>query len=115
MKTFKTLTTAIILTVILISAQANNPASESIIESRKELQSALTEQFSQSELNWDEQKNTEVVAEICISSEGRLHIVAINGDNDCKTYVEEKLKTVKFDNKNLAGKTFIYRYKYRTH
>jgi hypothetical protein len=113
MKTLKTLTTAVLLTGMFTVSQALTPSNVSSVESRKELQSSLTDKISQSELTWDEQKNTEVVAEIRVSNEGRPEIVAINGDDTYRKLVEEKLKTMKLDKESLYGKTFVCRFKFR--
>ncbi len=114
MKTLRTLTTVVLLTGMFSVSQALTPNNESVNGCLKELQTSFSKKINQTELAWDQQKNTEVVAEIRVSSEGRPEILAINGDATYRTLVEEKLKTMKIEKPSLYGKTFVCRFKFRT-
>ena len=114
MKTLKTFAVTLLLAVFCITAQGLTPNEVSVSNSRKELQNSLAQKFSHSELSWDQQRNTEVVAEIYVNMEGKPEVKAINGDDVYKTYVVEKLKHLKMDKESLKGKSFICRFKFRT-
>jgi hypothetical protein len=115
MKTLKTIAVTLLLAMFCTATQGITPNEVNVTDARKDLHASLCKKFSLQELAWDEQKNTEVVAEIYINFEGKPEIQAINGEKVYKTYVEEKLKTMKIDKENLKGKTFICRFKFRTH
>ena len=114
MKTLRTFCTAMLVAGLFTASYAFTPSDDTKIENRKDLKCCLKETISHSELNWDEQKNTEVVAEIYVNMEGTPEVKAINGDEVYKSYVEKKLKTLKIDKDALLGKTFICRFKFRT-
>ena len=114
MKTFKTIFTAMLIAGFMTTAQALTPSEENRIEYKKELSNSFNNKISQNDIQWDLQKDTEVVAEIYVNMEGTPEVKAINGDNVYKSYVEKKLKTLKIDKDALLGKTFICRFKFRT-
>ncbi|MDD2562624.1 MAG: hypothetical protein PHU27_00205 [Salinivirgaceae bacterium] len=113
MKTFKILAATIVLIGFATTSKAITPVSETTIECRNEMKNKLTLRVSQSDIPWDEQKNTEVVAEIYINNDGKTNIVAINGENTYKTLVEKQLKNHQMDKEKFSGKTFICRFQFR--
>lgn len=113
MKTFKILTAAILLTGFFTTAQALTPSNETSLECRNEMKSILAGQVSQSDISWDQQKNTEVVAEIYVTKDGYAKINAINGEKTYKALIEKQLKNAKMDKEKYAGKTFICRFQFR--
>lgn len=115
MKTLKTIAVTLLLAMFCTATWGLTPNKVKVAGARKDLQTFLSKSISVNELAWDEQKNTEVVAEIYINFDGKPEIQAINGEKVYKTYVEEKLKTMKLGKESLKGKTFICRLKFRTH
>ena len=114
MKNLKTLTTVLFLTGFLTVSQAFTPNNKVATDSHKEFMTSMTNKISHNDLAWDLQKNTEVVAEIHVSNQGHPEIMAINGDEDYRKLVGEKLTAMKLDNESLYGKTFVCRFKFRT-
>ena len=114
MKTLRTIFTAILLVGFMTSANALTPLEDKVNETKKELSARLQHSFSQNDIEWDLQKNTEVVAEIYVNMNGNPEVIAINGDIVYKAYVEKQLKNMKIDKDALLGKTFIGRFKFRT-
>lgn len=113
MKTLKTIAVTLLLAMFCTSTWGLTPNEIKVTDAHKDLQTSLGKNISLQELSWDQQKNTEVIAEIYINFEGKPEIQAINGEQVYKTYVEKKLKTMKIDKNNLKGKTFICRFKFR--
>lgn len=113
MKTLKILAVAVVLTGFATTTKALTPSSKASTECRDEIKSKLTNQVSQSDIPWDERKNTEVVAEIYVNEEGKTSVVAINGENTYKTLVEKQINNYQMDKDKFAGKTFICRFKFR--
>ena len=114
MKTLKTVFTVILITGFMTSVSALSPLKENAIENKKELTTSLNNIISQNDIEWDLQKDTEVVVEIYVNMHGNPEIKAINGDSVYKAYVEKQLKNIKIDKDALLGKTFIGRFKFRT-
>ncbi|MDD4747692.1 MAG: hypothetical protein RBR35_12315 [Salinivirgaceae bacterium] len=114
MKPLRTLTTALLTFGLFTATIAATPIDNTNINDCKELKHSLHGKISHSKLNWDDQKNTEVVAEIYVNHNGTLEVKAINGDSVYKAYVEKQLHNMKIDKDALLGKTFIGRFKFRT-
>ena len=114
MKPLRTLTTALLTFGLFTATIAATPIDNTNINDCKELKHRLNEKIAHSELNWDDQKSTEVVAKIYVNMDGMPEVIAINGDQVYKLYVEKKLAKMKIDKNALLGKTFICKFKFRT-